>query len=119
MIVTCEVGFEAVDATQVDFAAGDHLEQDGKLPSGSGSANAFAGRRFGHVVARDTQIEHRGMALLGPQLTPVDGFDVPEQTGGVVLVLLNQVAELLEERLVTEFFERGACRHESIFIMGF
>ena len=95
-----------MDAAQVDFATSNHVEENRETPSDSGRADAFSGRGFRHVVARDTQSEHRWVALFGPQLTLVDGVDVPEQGGGVVLVLLNQLAEPMEERLVAEIFER-------------
>lgn len=106
MVVGREVRLEAMDAAQVQLAPGNHLKKNGKTPSGPRGADALAGRRLGHVKARDTEIEHRGMASFGPQLTLVDDVDVPEQVGRVVVILLNQVAELVEERLVTEAFER-------------
>src|SRR5688572_13168566 len=41
---------ETMDAAQVDFAVRHHAEQDGETACGARSADAFGGRRLGHVV---------------------------------------------------------------------
>jgi hypothetical protein len=95
-----EVSFEAVDATQVDFAAGDHIEQHRKATRGSGSADAFARRGFGHVKPHHAEVEHRRVPPLGPELSPIDGVDVAQKRSSVLLVVLNEPCEPLEQRTV-------------------
>ena len=91
---------QAVDATQVNFTPRDHLEHQGEAPGSPRGADAFAGGRLRHMMARHAEIEHRRMAVFRPELAVIDGIDVPQQGRRVVMIFLNQVAELGEQRLI-------------------
>src|SRR6187549_367296 len=100
-----------MNPAQVNLTARDHREEDGEPPSGARGANPLAGGRLGHMVARNAEVEHRGMPAFGPELPPVNGIDVSEQAGSAALISLDQVAELAEQDVVTQSVERSIRGH--------
>jgi len=62
---------------------------------------------------RDTRKgEHGWVTQFGPQLAPIDGVDVAEQVGVALTVLPQQVAELREQRVIVQCFERVMGAHD-------
>ena len=87
VVLAGEVSLQAMDAAQVQLAAGDHGEQNGEAASSARGSDALAGRRLRHMVPGHEKSEQGGVAQLGPQLAPIDGFDVAEQVGVALMVL--------------------------------
>ena len=112
VVVASQVGLEAMDAAQVDLTAGHHGKKDRETASGARGADALAGGGLRHVIADHEKIEEGRVTELGPQFAPVDGVDVAEQPGVALVVLPDQVAELVEQRVVVQGIERRLGGHQ-------
>ena len=62
-------------------------------------------------VTRNPNREHGWVPPFGPHLAPIDGVDVTEQVGVALMVLPQQVAELREQRVIVQSFERMTLAH--------
>ncbi len=97
-----EVGLEPMNATQMDVPSSHHPEQQGEAAGGTRGADALRGGRLGHMEMHHAEIEHGGVAPLGPELSPVDLVEGAKQ-GSLVLVLsMHQRAELTEQSVVAQ-----------------
>src|SRR6186713_884969 len=88
------------------------MEQATETARRARSADALAGCRLGHMVPRHEKREHGWVPQLGPQLAPIDGVDVAEQVGVALVILPHQDAELREQRVIVQCFERVMGAHD-------
>lgn len=96
VILRGEMSLQAMNAAQVNFAAFDHTEKDGKSAGGARGTDALAGGGLGHIIATHEKLEQRRITLPGPKFASIDDLDVPEQARNAVLILPHQLAEFAE-----------------------